>query len=296
MNSSSLGARASRAYRAFTGATRGFAAAPTSSFPFVSGDTFRQLAGWVFSQDQIVHRVGLNDGLCFASGPIATNEDFVDRAQEFVADSTVGRLKLIIHNGDHIPTENTLLALKDIFSQVYCVNVIKETAWLRALPIGLENASLDNNGRLSYYLEGLETPRSIDRSRLVVSSFHTSNHPALREPTAELFRKSRFGFDGHSWKRAEYREVLKDTLFVVSPPGNGPDCHRTWESIYMGAIPVVLKGHLAKSLWQEMPILAVDRYEDFLGFSDTALREAYSKLSRRPASRAFSAYWVRLLS
>ena len=37
-----------------------------------------------------------------------------------------------------------------------------------------------------------------------------------------------------------YRQLLLRSKYVLSPPGNGPDCHRTWESIYLGAIPIVL--------------------------------------------------------
>jgi len=34
-------------------------------------------------------------------------------------------------------------------------------------------------------------------------------------------------------------EVYKTAKFVVSPYGAGPDCHRTWEVLAMGAVPIV---------------------------------------------------------
>jgi hypothetical protein len=120
-----------------------------------------------------------------------------------------------------------------------------------------------------------------------------SNNPSVREPAAKLFRASRFGFDGHVWRRKEYRDVLRQTCFVISPPGNGPDCHRTWESIYMGAVPVVLKEHLGRSLWEGMPILAVDTFEDFLEMSDDLLWNTYAELASKPAKTAFADHWLR---
>jgi hypothetical protein len=59
----------------------------------------------------------------------------------------------------------------------------------------------------------------------------------------------------------KYRELLRQSQFVLSPPGNGADCHRTWEALYMGAVPIVLK-----KFWpfQEinLPVLIVEDWED----------------------------------
>ena len=296
MTKSSFFSRVFRAYEAFVRAPTNTADFPVSSFPFVSGDTFLQMAGHVFGDTGVVHRRELSHHVCFASGPVATRTDFLERAERFLERQGSGKYTLLIHNGDRIPSDSVLERLGDLFYRVYSVNVTSETSTVRALPIGLENARLNNNGRLSYYLEGLEEPRSNNRPRLIMSSFHVSNNPSVRQPAAELFRASRFGFDGHSWKRKEYRDVLKQTCFVISPPGNGPDCHRTWEAIYMGAVPVVLKEHLGRSLWEGMPILAVDSYHDFVHMSDDVLRNIYAELTNKPATTAFATHWVREFS
>ena len=296
MNKSSLILRASRAYSAFVGTTNQLVESPVSSFPFVSGDTFLQMSSHIFGSSEVVHMRGAHDEICFASGPVATRTDFLDRAHQFLDRQGAENYTLLIHNGDHIPSESVLEKLGGLFQRVYSVNVISETSTVRALPIGLENARLNNNGRLAYYLEGLKEARSNNRPRLVMSSFHVNNNPLVREPAAQLFRSSRFGFDGHSWKRKEYRDVLRETCFVISPPGNGPDCHRTWEAIYMGAVPVVLKAHLGRSLWEGMPILAVDSYQEFVDMTDDMLRDTYAEIINRPAKMAFAAHWLREFS
>lgn len=292
----SLRKRLSRAYRALMAPAVGDAETPIGSFPFLSGDTFLQMAGHVFTGSGVRRRFGLRENLCFASSPVAIRDGFLAVADEFLSKQARRDYSLLIHNGDSVPSQSTLNELGQMFSRVYCVNVVEETPSIRALPIGLENARLNNNGRLSYYLEGLETPRSADRPRLVVASFHVSNNTPVRVPTANLFRASRFRFHSEFLGRKAYRDVLKETCFVISPPGNGADCHRTWEAIYMGAIPVVLEGHLASSLKAEMPILVVESYEEFVEKSDDSLREIYSKLVRKPAAKAFASYWIGELS
>jgi len=42
-----------------------------------------------------------------------------------------------------------------------------------------------------------------------------------------------------SMDRGTFWGQLGTHRFVVSPPGNGVDCHRTWEAIAMGSIPIV---------------------------------------------------------
>jgi hypothetical protein len=44
--------------------------------------------------------------------------------------------------------------------------------------------------------------------------------------------------------------------FVLSPHGNGLDCHRTWEALILGCIPIV-KRSLLDSLYEDLPVLIV---------------------------------------
>ena len=49
--------------------------------------------------------------------------------------------------------------------------------------------------------------------------------------------------------------------FVLSPFGNGYDCHRTWEALCLGAIPIV-RAKQFKSLFADLPVLNVDEWSD----------------------------------
>jgi len=49
--------------------------------------------------------------------------------------------------------------------------------------------------------------------------------------------------------------------FVLSPHGNGLDCHRTWEALVLGCIPVVKKSSL-DVLYEDLPVLIVDDWSD----------------------------------
>ena len=63
---------------------------------------------------------------------------------------------------------------------------------------------------------------------------------------------------------AEYLEHLAKFHFVLSPKGNALDCPRTWEALYMGVIPVLLKqgAPMDNGLFRGLPVLLLDRWED----------------------------------
>jgi hypothetical protein len=52
-----------------------------------------------------------------------------------------------------------------------------------------------------------------------------------------------------------------DYAFVVSPHGNGLDCHRTWEALSLGCIPIV-KTSVLDPLFLELPVLVVQNWSD----------------------------------
>lgn len=49
--------------------------------------------------------------------------------------------------------------------------------------------------------------------------------------------------------------------FVLSPHGNGLDCHRTWEALCLGCIPIVKTSQL-DSMYNELPVLIVNDWKD----------------------------------
>jgi hypothetical protein len=49
--------------------------------------------------------------------------------------------------------------------------------------------------------------------------------------------------------------------FVISPHGRGLDCHRTWEALILGCIPIV-KTSALDSLYEDLPVLIVNQWSD----------------------------------
>ena len=86
--------------------------------------------------------------------------------------------------------------------------------------------------------------------------------------------------------------------FVISPPGHGLDCHRTWEALALGCIPIILapavsvqtcasvKDAAAITEWQNplfvssngepLPVVTVSRWEDV---TESALRRWHARFA-----------------
>ncbi|WP_419913418.1 hypothetical protein [Hoeflea sp.] len=50
-------------------------------------------------------------------------------------------------------------------------------------------------------------------------------------------------------------------LFTISPLGMGLDCHRTWEAILLGSVPIVPKSGIS-SLFEDLPVCVVDDWSE----------------------------------
>lgn len=75
--------------------------------------------------------------------------------------------------------------------------------------------------------------------------------------------------------------------YVISPHGNGYDCHRTWEALALGSIPIV-KTSALDSLFDDLPVLIVEKWSDVT--SD--LLTNYPDRSNEVPEKLYLKYWT----
>lgn len=71
-------------------------------------------------------------------------------------------------------------------------------------------------------------------------------------------------FQSKTIKRLETWKKHGDFLFIVSPPGAGLDCHRTWEALALGNIPILVKTppFTETTLFDNLPVVIVEDYSE----------------------------------
>lgn len=80
---------------------------------------------------------------------------------------------------------------------------------------------------------------------------------------------------------------MSEYAFIASPHGNGLDCHRTWEALCLGCIPIVKTSPL-DPLYDGMPVWIVNEWSDvtYQGMLDK-IREY-----KDPSYKLTLDYWV----
>ena len=203
-----------------------------------------------------------------------------------------GFKKIIIHNGDEVPNMAyiNLLVKKKIY--IYASNILSKSKYVFPIPIGLENLYLRRNGSMHHFNPLKISNILIRKDKVLLSSFSISTNPSIREKlTKQLFK---YGYENKFYSIKQYRKELARSYFVISPPGNGNDCHRTWEAVYFKTIPVVLKDYFGfEDL--DLPILVVESFEQFLLLSENAKLEKYYELINKSNDQVYMDWWINLI-
>jgi hypothetical protein len=261
-----------------------------ASDPYISGDTFRAMAGKIWEKGAKKFRVRISgsQNLVFIESDLAVS----------IPDSEWQRLEprstLILGNSDKNQGKELGEYLKrPTVAKVFAQNLSRPTPGALPLPIGLENRWRSKHG----------VPSSLTKSRMQLGSspklarimwaFSVQTNPNERIVAAIdlLGLVSADKFDGLSPE--QHRNALVRYQFVASPPGNGLDTHRTWEAMYLNCVPILTKSHLAQ-LYEELglPVWVVESFRELQGQDENTLGERYQEILPKFNSPVlWSQYW-----
>lgn len=280
-----------------------------SSWPFISGDSFLHIADFVILCDYSVEesrqifvdaeKMAMHLGVIlfvevsyFEHEMNQTNFLLWIKSLEL---QVASQLTVIVHNGDKIPDIEFYENVSEQIGRMFSVNIVNEGQNLSSLPIGLENRSHRMNGvgrDFKVPADAVFQSNYKEGSRIrIVGSFKIETSFQERNRLKNLMATYGVPFTEPNLKPSQYRKLVKTSHFVLSPPGNGTDCHRTWEALYLGAIPVVLSRAIAPSLVEKFPILAVDKWEDFFQLQEIQLREILLSFEGKSFDALLMSHW-----
>jgi hypothetical protein len=168
---------------------------------------------------------------------------------------------LVLHCNDS-PVEKEDLRYFNIpnCKKIYAQNVLVKDDRVIPLPIGLGNSCWPY-GDLGTF-ESIEIPctktKEIFFNFTVEGGCRDVKRPDCFKRCKEL---------GLVWSeltnQLEYLNKLKDHKFIISPEGNGVDCHRTWEALYLKTIPIVDRSLVTEYFSQYFPMVLVNDWNTF---------------------------------
>lgn len=153
------------------------------------------------------------------------------------------------------------------------------------------------------FLETLEKKPFDQRELKVYTNFKHQQHTAKlhngkqtksdRVLALEQIPKDLIVIEESGVKRNKTWENMVKYAFTASPLGNGLDCHRTWEILASGGIPIVKKS-TNDPLYKDLPVLIVDEWSDI---NENLLKDTINKFKNTKFNmdKVTNKYWVDLI-
>lgn len=183
--------------------------------------------------------------------------------------------KIITHNSDYPISEKHLTYLNDDnLIKWYGQNINTIHPKLESIPIGIANEIWVHGNE-----EIIKNEISLKKikNNLIYSNFDISTNPYERMKCSESMIKNGISISPRQ-NFKQYLNELNSSLFSISPNGNGIDCHKIWESLYLKTIPIVTKS-INIDYYSDYPILIIDDWESFRKEDITI--ELYNKIIKK---------------
>ena len=269
------------------------------SYPFISGDTFRSLADHIYEtgKDNPDGKNRSFDPIEVKNGEIVFVEaHLLENYFKEVHPRIQHPYKLITHNNDWNITEKELRFIDDKIIHWFAQNLLVAHPKATPIPIGLENGYFANAGYIPLFTKEPH-PTGMRRPR-ILACFNVASNPKERRGAFASLSQCPTVDVGKKWHtQPQYVSIVKRYMFVASPPGNGEDCIRTWESMLLGSIPIVKRSvgiEYFDSL--RLPLWIIDSWDELGRLSEYDLEEKYdlimSKADRKPLQMD---YWNDLI-
>lgn len=195
-----------------------------------------------------------------------------DRVLEFfkkVKEIKCPNFILLSHNGDTIFGENEVYEKPNFIVKWFGQNInVINTNTIISLPIGLERPhwSLSRYGDFAFKHKKIYQYSNLifEKNSLCYINFNIETNRMKRSWIVDYFSnevwcKTRIG--GINGSLDNYFTDCKSSYFVLCPDGNGIDCHRNWEMLYLGSIPIVEKSNFHSEIYSNLPVIIVDSFK-----------------------------------
>ncbi len=259
-----------------------------SSYPYISPDTFRSFATFIYDESC----VPLDTDKVEVGDTVFVHGDFLDHFFKLVHPAITVPYILITHQSD--------LTIKPRFKKF--LGQDKIIAWfarntgfnhpkLVVIPVGFANAYWPH-GKTALVEQVLS--EEIERDELIYVNINVSTNINKRKPVYDYFKGQSFCSITPRKNYVGYLRDLARSKFVVSPLGNGLDCHRTWEAMIMGVIPIV-ESSTIDAVFEDLPVLIVT---DWKQITQEFLEQKYEEFGQRTfrKEKLYVQYWFDLIN
>jgi hypothetical protein len=264
-------------------------------YPFITGDGFRSLSQHFFDEvsDFAANKVEENDIIFVRSDFLM---EFFIKKHPLIKNKYI----LISHNTDTNIEKFYEDFVDDKIIHWFAQNLLFTNKKVTPLPIGLTNyyyGNINDRGKIAYLQNSLKllSNNGFKKNRIAFGFSLSSNKE--RVALNDMLRKNRLTDEIKSNNQLEYFKKVSDYKFIISPEGNGVDCYRTWESLYLKIVPIVKKSIMTEYFFNMgLPLLLVSEWKEVELFSEDFLIDKYEELKEKFDYKSiYINYWIELI-
>lgn len=263
------------------------------SYPRISCDTFRWLSDHVYDEiDKNTKIVNIKKG-----DIIFVSSFFIDEFFKFIHPKLKNKYVLITHTGIEAIDGKSMKYIDDKIIHWFGKNVLINHPKITPIPIGLENLWKYGTGIISLF-DRLNKIKIKEKKNNILYHFKIATNKKERQKAYDYIIKHSLAetFE-HKQCPPIYLKKLIQYKFILSPPGAGEECHRTWEALYLDVVPIVKKC-AATQYFQSLglPIWNVEEWSDLDNINQEFLNQKYNELNKTNKKAIFMDFWIHKIS
>lgn len=224
----------------------------------LSGLSFYKLCDWSYDPRYIInfkyHK--LKDG------------DFVflnlDYFNNFLEDILKGdrkkRFNLICHNSDLSFTNDHYEKIKSYVYRIYAINNNCDDVNVITIPIGFQDYP---SNHFKLIIESMLKSKNTEKNNLLYMNFSVDTNLIKRRECFEKFKHYDWVLIRSKISKDQFMKDVLNSKYILSPEGAGIDCHRIYEALSCGSIPIVKKSNsIMDEFYKKLPIKLVNEWDE----------------------------------
>lgn len=212
---------------------------------------------------------------------------------------------LIIGNGDYSFDESLLNLKPHNIKHIFANNSLCNNEFVTPIPVGIENITPSKReghgiinqevfGKLPFFLENKDDKISTNKIDKLYANFNISTNLKFRKMIREIcFNAENIDFEtGLSY--SDFVSKVKSYIGTISPEGNGIECIRTFETLYLGEIPICVGDYskyksIYEGIYKHLPVVYVENANDLSNHSK--IKSEINKVKNNSTEMMYFDFW-----
>ena len=168
---------------------------------------------------------------------------------------------IIFTNLEDTPiTEDIHDKIPENVAAIYGVNAVGFGGKVHPFPYGVQRIIHPSDNRLGILQTYME--KEVKPKKLLYINHAEHTNISERGNIREKFAGKKFATVGERAPYDFYCQQILEHKFMICPQGNGVDCHRNWEVLYLKRVPIMKKSEYLQKLYKGYPVLWVEDFAD----------------------------------